>query len=251
MENNTNNNSLNDFVSSNNNKKSNKALNRLTNRLNKTKKRAQNTIKKVTSKTKNSVSSGTQGIDFSLLDVAKMFGGILVFPTFADINPKKECDGETGYQTRYDELLEESLKQADEMKNDFKDVGSYLTISPSEESIFLKKQIKVDCIPVEPNIEPNSKEKDEDCWSTVECKTGLKCNNTDKYIKGVCEDGGKEKIEVEEGGDCAKTMECKDNLECKGSYVKKVFGKGTCTDTGSNNNKNNKISNKSGFVGNN
>ena len=254
-----NNNRLEDFVGANNNKRSNKALNRLTNKLNKTRKRAANTVSKIKNTATDTVSSGTKGVDFSLLDIAQIFGGLLVFPAFATEPPMKECDGESGYQQRYDELMEESMKESDEMANDFTQVGSYLTVSPLEQSIFLKRQIKVDCIPVEPKLEPNSKEKDEVCWDTIECKTGLKCNNTQKYLKGVCEDGGKKKLDTEKGGKCSGDVECKDDLVCNGNFFKKIFGKGICGDLqgdGADNSSKkeienkNKISNESGFVGN-
>ena len=127
---NANNNRLKDFVGSNNNRRSNKALNRLTNKLNKTRKRARNAVSKIKNTATDTVATGTKGVDFSLLDIAKIFGGLLVFPPFATEPPMKECDGESGYQKRYDELMEESMKQSDEMANDFTEVGSYLTVSP-------------------------------------------------------------------------------------------------------------------------
>ena len=37
-----------------------------------------------------------------------------MLPVFATEPPMKQCDGETGYQKRYDELMEESIKQSDE-----------------------------------------------------------------------------------------------------------------------------------------
>mgnify|MGYP001288763045 FL=1 len=255
---NNNNNRLEDFVGTNNNKRSNKALNRLTNKLNKTRKRARNAVSAIKNTATDTVATGTKGVDFSLLDIAKIFGGLLIFPPFATEPPMKECDGESGYQKRYDELMEESMKQSDEMANDFTEVGSYLTVSPLEQSIFLKRQIKVDCVPVEPKLEPNSKAKDEVCWDSIECKTGLKCNNKEKYIKGVCEEGGVKKIDTEKGGNCGADVECKDDLVCNGNYFKKIVGKGTCGDLqgdGADNSSKkaienkNKISNESGFVG--
>jgi len=252
------NNGLEDFVGSNNNRRSNKALNRLTNKLNKTRKRARNAVGKIKNTATDTVATGTKGVDFSLLDIVKIFGGLLVFPPFATEPPMKECDGESGYQKRYDELMEESMKQSDEMTNDFTEVGSYLTVSPLEQSIFLKRQIKVDCMPVEPKLEPNSKAKDEVCWESIECKTGLKCNNKQKYLKGVCEEGGVKKIDTEKGGKCSGDVECKDDLVCNGNYFKKIVGRGTCGDlegdaannSAKKNSKNpNKLSNESGFVG--
>ena len=79
MNNNKNNNRLEDFVGNNNanRNRSNKALNRLTNKLNKTRKRARNTASKIKNTTTDTVSTGTKGIDFSLLDITKIFGGIL------------------------------------------------------------------------------------------------------------------------------------------------------------------------------
>ena len=256
MNNNKNNNKLEDFVgnNSNNRNRSNKALNRLTNKLNKTRKRARNTASKIKNTTTDTVSTGTKGIDFSLLDITKIFGGILMLPVFATEPPMKQCDGETGYQKRYDELMEESIKQSDEMANDFTEVGSYLTVSPQEENIFLKRQIKVDCEPVEPTLEPNTKGKDEVCWDSTECKSGLKCNNTDKYIRGVCEDGGKKKIDTEEGGNCSSDVNCKDDLVCGGVAIKKFIGQGKCEqpsgnqNNGKGKNKNN-LNEKAGFVG--
>ena len=114
------------------------------------------------------------------------------------------------------------------------------------------------CVPVEPKLEPNSKGKDEVCWESIECKTGLKCNNKQKYIKGICEEGGVKKIDTEKGGKCGADVECKDDLVCNGSYFKKIVGKGICGDLegdGADNSakktieNKNKISNKSGFVG--
>jgi hypothetical protein len=255
---NKNNNRLEDFVGSNNNKRSNKALKRLTNKLNKTRKRARNAVSAIKNTATDTVATGTKGVDFSLLDIVKIFGGLLVFPPFATEPPMKDCDGESGYQKRYDELMEESVKQSDEMSNDFTEVGSFFTVSPQEQSIFLKRQIKVDCMPVEPKLEPNSKAKDEVCWESIECKTGLKCNNKQKYIKGVCEEGGVKKIDTEKGGKCSGDVECKDDLVCNGNYFKKLVGKGACGDLqgdGANNSakkqieNKNKLSNESGFVG--
>ena len=244
-----NSNEMNNFVSANNNKKSNKALNRVTNKTSGVKKTLKNTTNKIREKVSNTIEPGKRIIDYSVSDINRIFGGLLVLPEFASEPPMKECDGEDGYQKRYDELMEESIKQADEMSNDYTDVGSFFTVSPLEENIFLKRQIKVDCVPVEPTIEPNSKDKDELCWNTAECKTGLKCNNTEKYIKGVCEEGGVKKLNTEKGGNCSSKVECKEGLVCSGNYVKKLMGNGICSETDEESENSNTIPEQAGFEG--
>ena len=102
---------------------------------------------------KDSLSSAVIPFDFSLSELENIFGGLLTFPEFAKSEqPLKDCEGELGYQKRRDELLEKSIKEADDMADDHIDVGSYYTVSPKEESIFLKKQIRVDCKPIEPKL---------------------------------------------------------------------------------------------------
>jgi hypothetical protein len=262
-------NTLNEFVpESNNRKKSNRILNSINKKQSKKKGNNQvqrnnnntnNPTKKENQTKTNSVSrinnlkpSGTKGIDFSLTDINKSFGGLLIFPEFASDTPLKECDGESGYQKRYDELLQESISQADEMKNSFTEVGSYLTVSPKEAPVFVKKLIKVDCIPVEPKIEPNTKNKNDPCWNTKECKSGLRCNNKDKYIKGVCVEGGKEKALVGKNGKCSSDVNCEEGLVCRGNPVLKFLRRGKCSDAvdtkSGPSSKKNTLSERSGFV---
>jgi hypothetical protein len=205
------------------NNSTNKSVNKLT-------KKASNALdksKEVLNKAKTTISATTIPFDFSLADLDYIFGGILTFPEFANEKPMKECEGELGYQKRHDELMEQSLKDANEMSNDHQDVGSFFTVSPKEQKIFLKKQIKVDCVPVEPTINPNSKGKEEPCWNTKECMGGLKCNNTEKYIQGICEEDSKIVLSSE-GEFCYTSNNCKDDLECSGNYLTKFFGNGSC-----------------------
>lgn len=207
--------------------------------LSKLTKKASNVVRQSSNKInslKKTVSTSTSiPFDFSLSELENIFGGILTFPEFATDKPLKPCDGELGYQQRRDELLQNSLKQADEMSNDHLSVGSFFTVSPQEEKIFLKKQIKVDCIPVEPTINPNSVNKDENCWNTSECLGGLKCNNTEKYIPGVCVEENSISLSGENGR-CFNDSNCMDELECTGNILKNIFGTGICKSKGNRNN---------------
>ena len=242
-----------DGYNDNYNNSTNKGVNKLT-------KKASNLVDKsseVLSKAKNTISSTIIPFDFSLSDLDNIFGGILTFPEFASEQPLKQCDGEFGYQKRHDELLEKSLRDADEMSNDHIEVGSFFTVSPKEEKVFLKRQIKVDCVPVEPTINPNTKKKDEPCWNTDECLGGLKCNNKDKYIQGVCAEDNKIVLS-NEGEFCYTNNNCKDDLECSGNYLTKFFGNGSCKSKKVSENTNsvnktkknrNNIANNSGFRG--
>ncbi len=240
----------------NSNNLNSKGLNKLT-------RKASNAVDKtgnLVNMAKDSLKTAVIPFDFSLNELENIFGGLLTFPEFSKSKPLKDCEGELGYQKRRDELLEESIKEADDMANNHIDVGSYYTISPREESIFLKKQIKVDCKPIEPKINPNSVNKDENCWNTQECLGGLKCNNTEKYIQGVCVEDNKVSLSGENGA-CFNDSNCKDDLECTGNVLKNIFGTGICKTKVNRNNaskannsnktrKNrNNLANNAGFTG--